>query len=124
MFEISVKSSFSGAHRLKGYKGKCESLHGHNWDVEAFIGTKKLDAGGLSMDFKDLKKKLNEALETLDHRDLNGIAFFKRSNPSAENIAKYIYDYLKKALKGSPRKVSLRKVSVWETKESRATYFE
>lgn len=124
MFEISVRASFSGAHRLKGYKGKCESLHGHNWDVEAFIGTKKLDAGGLSMDFKDLKKKLNEALETLDHRDLNGIAFFKRSNPSAENIAKYIYDHLKKSLKGNPRKVTLRKVSVWETKDSRATYFE
>jgi len=124
MFEISVKSSFSGAHRLKGYKGKCESLHGHNWDVEAFIGTKKLDTGGLSMDFKDLKKKLNEVLDTLDHRDLNGIVFFKKENPSAENIAKYIYEHLEKALKDIPQKVSLKRVSVWETKDSRATYYK
>jgi 6-pyruvoyltetrahydropterin/6-carboxytetrahydropterin synthase len=123
MFEISVRSSFSGAHRLKGYKGKCESLHGHNWDVEAFVAAKKLDAGGLLMDFKDLKKKLNEVLDTLDHRDLNGVTIFKKENPSAENIAKYIYERLKKALKGSSQKVLLRRVSVWETKDSRATYF-
>lgn len=124
MFEISVKSSFSGAHRLKGYHGKCESLHGHNWDVEAFVASKRLDAGGLSMDFKTLKKKLKDILDGLDHRDLNGIAFFKKSNPSAENIAKYIYVNLKKALKGCPQKVSLKRVSVWETRDSRATYFE
>jgi len=124
MFEISVRASFSGAHRLKGYKGKCESLHGHNWDVEAFVAAKKLDAGGLSMDFKDLKKKLNDVLETLDHRDLNGIIFFKKENPSAENIAKYIYENLKKSLKDSSRKVSLIRVSVWETKDSRATYYK
>lgn len=124
MFEVSVKATFSGAHRLKGYRGKCESLHGHNWDVEAFVASKKLDAGGLSMDFKTLRKKLNDVLEELDHRDLNGLAFFKKSNPSAENIAKYIYINLKKALKDGPQKVSLKRVSVWETKDSRATYFE
>ncbi len=122
MFEISVKSSFSGAHRLKGYRGKCEALHGHNWDVEAFVAAKKLDANGLSMDFKVLKKKLNDLLNTLDHRDLNGVVFFKKSNPSAENIARYIYISLKKALKGE--KASLRRVSVWETRDSRATYYE
>lgn len=123
MFEISVKLSFSGAHRLKGYKGKCESLHGHNWDVEAFVAAKKLDAGGLSMDFKILKKILNDVLDTLDHRDLNGVAFFKKSNPSAENIARYIYVNLKKALKGDKQKVSLKRVNVWETKDSCAAYF-
>jgi len=122
MFEVSVKGSFSGAHRLKGYRGKCESLHGHNWDIEVFAATKKLDKGGLSIDFRTLKKRMNEILETLDHRDLNGIAFFKKSNPSAENISKYIYDNLKKALKKD--KVLLRRVSVWETKDSCATYYE
>lgn len=122
MFEVSVKASFSGAHRLKGYRGKCESLHGHNWDVEAFVAAKELDRGGLSIDFKVLKNKLNGILDSLDHRDLNGIAFFKKVNPSAENIAKYIFADLKKALKGE--KVSLRRVSVWETRDSRATYYE
>ena len=121
MFEVSVKGSFSGAHRLKGYRGKCEALHGHNWDVEVFVSSRKLDRGGLSIDFKVLKKRLNEILNTLDHRDLNGIVFFKKGNPSAENIAKYIYVTLKKALK--KEKVSLRRVSVWETKDSCATYY-
>jgi 6-pyruvoyltetrahydropterin/6-carboxytetrahydropterin synthase len=122
MFEVSVRSSFSGAHRLKGYRGKCEALHGHNWDVEAFASAKKLDAGGLSIDFKVLRNKLNGILDTLDHRDLNGVVFFKKSNPSAENIARYIYISLKKALKGE--RVSLRRVSVRETRDSRATYYE
>lgn len=122
MFEVSVKESFSGAHRLRGYRGKCESLHGHNWDVEVFVAAKKLDHGGLSIDFKVLKNKLNGVLVSLDHCDLNGVAFFKKVNPSAENIAKYIYVNLKKALKGE--KVSLRRVSVWETRDSCATYYE
>ena len=122
MFEASVKGSFSGAHRLKGYRGKCEALHGHNWDVEVFVATKKLDHGGLAIDFKILKSKMNDVLSSLDHRDLNGIVFFKKGNPSAENIAKYIYDNLKKALKKD--KVSLRRVSVWETRDSCATNFE
>ena len=122
MFEVSVKESFSGAHRLKGYRGKCESLHGHNWDVEVFVAAKKLDHSGLSIDFKVLKNKLNGVLVSLDHSDLNGVAFFKKINPSAENIAKYIFVNLKKALKGE--KVSLRRVSVWETRDSCATYYE
>lgn len=122
MFEISVKSGFSGAHRLKGYRGKCESIHGHNWDVEAFAASGKLNPEGLTVDFKVLKNKLNDVLAGLDHRDLNEIGYFKKSNPSAENIAKYIYDNLKKALKGE--KVSLARVSVRETRDSCATYYE
>lgn len=122
MFEVSVKGSFSGAHRLKGYRGKCETLHGHNWDIEVFVGTKRLDHGSLSIDFKILKKRLNDVLDLLDHRDLNGIEFFKKGNPSAENIAKFVYMKLKKALKGE--RVSLRRVSVWETRDSCATYYE
>jgi len=58
MFEISVRSGFSGAHRLKGYKGKCESLHGHNWDVEVFVTSRKLDSGGLHDRFQGLKKEI------------------------------------------------------------------
>ncbi len=122
MFEVSVKGSFSGAHRLKGYRGKCEGIHGHNWDVEAFAASDGLNAEGLSIDFTILKKKLNEILAVFDHRDLNALAFFKKANPSAENIARYIYINLSKSLKS--KKVSLRRVSVWETKDSCATYFE
>ncbi len=118
----AMPESVSGAHRLRGHRGKCEALDGHNWDGEVFVATKKLDHGGLSIDFKVLKNKLNGVLVSLDHRDLNAVAFFKKVNPSAENIAKYIFVNLKKALKGG--KVSLRRVSVWETRDSCATYYE
>ena len=122
MFEASIKTSFSGAHRLKGYRGKCENIHGHNWDVEVFIGTETLDKQGISIDFRLLRRKLNNVLAALDHRDLNKVAFFNKNNPSAENIARYIYIKLKKSI--SSKGVFLRRVSVWETKDSCATYFE
>jgi len=122
MFEASIKTGFSGAHRLKGYRGKCENIHGHNWDVEVFIGTETLDKQGISIDFRLLRRKLNNVLAALDHRDLNKVAFFNKNNPSAENIARYIYIKLKKSI--SSKGVFLRRVSVWETKDSCATYFE
>lgn len=122
MFEASVKASFSGAHRLKGYRGKCENIHGHNWDVEVFIGAENLDRQGISMDFRLLKRKLKGVLDALDHRDLNKTAFFRRNNPSAENIAKHIYMNLKKSV--NSKGISLRRVNVWETKDSCAVYFE
>lgn len=122
MFEVSVRATFSGAHRLKGYRGKCENIHGHNWDVEVFIGAETLDKQGISIDFRLLRRKLNNVLAALDHRDLNKGAFFNKNNPSAENIARYIYIKLKKPV-GS-KGVFLRRVSVWETKDSCATYFE
>lgn len=122
MFEVSVRTSFSGAHHLKGYRGKCEAIHGHNWDVEAVILSEGLNSEGLSVDFKILKKKLSGVLAALDHRDLNKVEFFRENNPSAENIARYIYVNFKKTLKG--RGISLRRVNVWETKDSCAAYFE
>lgn len=121
MFEVSVRSSFSGAHRLRGYRGKCEELHGHNWDVEVCVGTNKLSKTGLALDFKLLKKKLDDVLARFDHCDLNKLVYFKNANPSAENIARYIYINLNKSLK--IKEVKLTRVSVWETKDSCATFF-
>lgn len=120
MFEVSVKLSFSGAHRLRGYRGKCEGLHGHNWDVEACAEAKRLNEIGLAVDFKLLRQRLNDVLAGLDHCDLNKLAFFRKANPSAENIAKYIYINLKKSLK--IKGIKLRCVRVWEMKDSCATY--
>lgn len=122
MFEVSVKSSFSGAHRLRGYRGKCEEFHGHNWDVEACVGAKRLNDIGLALDFKLLKQRLNDVLAKFDHSDLNKLTFFKKANPSAENIAKYIYINLKKSLK--IKGIKLTCVRVWETRDSCATYSE
>lgn len=117
MYEILVKSGFSAAHKLREYKGKCENLHGHNWLVEATVSSKTLDKTGLLIDFRILKGKLKEILDKLDHTDLNGLPYFKKNNPTSENIARYVFNMLKR------RGIKPHKVSVWESDMSCATYF-
>jgi 6-pyruvoyltetrahydropterin/6-carboxytetrahydropterin synthase len=118
MFEVSVEQSFSAAHRLMGYKGKCENMHGHNWKVRAAIKNKNLDKHGMVMDFTDLKKVLVTILMRLDHKVLNDITYFKKINPTSENIAQYIHNEISLIL----TKPSI--VSVWETDTSCASYYE
>lgn len=120
-YEIIVESDFSAAHRLKGYKGKCESMHGHNWKVQAVFTKKSLSKIGLVLDFSIAKMLLENILRQLDHKDISKISFFKNNNPSSEHIAKFIFDKLKKVAKG---KADLKKVSVWETPTSCASYKE
>ncbi|MFC1508183.1 6-carboxytetrahydropterin synthase QueD [Candidatus Omnitrophota bacterium] len=122
MYEILIKSDFSGAHNLRGHKGKCEKLHGHNWKVEARLKSDSLDDIGMAVDFKVLKSKLKAVLKKLDHAYLNKLDVFKRKNPSAENIAKYIYLGLKKSIRKKSR--AIKSVSVWESDTSCATYYE
>lgn len=116
MYEVSVKSNFSAAHRLRDYEGKCENLHGHNWLVETAVSSGDLERNGLLVDFKILKSKLKDILERLDHTNLNELPYFKEKNPTSENIAKLIFDMLK------DNAVVPRRVSVWESDTSCATY--
>ncbi|MBN1405470.1 MAG: 6-carboxytetrahydropterin synthase QueD [Candidatus Omnitrophica bacterium] len=118
-YKIKIESSFSAAHRLRGYKGKCENLHGHNWKVKAVFAADELDKTGMLMDFVKAKKLLSAVLKGLDHKDINSLSFFKKYNPTSELIAKFIFDKLNKNLKSG---VILRKVSVWETPTSCASY--
>ena len=120
MFELNIKKEFSSAHRLREYRGKCEALHGHNWRVEVSLASGKLDKIGMVMDFKKVKEALNGVLSKLDHTYLNELGFFKKINPTSENIARYIFDDLKKRIKG----VKVAGVTVWETDSSAATYSE
>jgi len=120
MYEISVRASFSSAHNLRSYKGKCERLHGHNWQVEVYLRGENLDEEGMLMDFKKLKMLLKQVLEELDHRYINEIPPFDKLNPTSENIAKYIYDKL--SAKVDKEGVKLYRVDVWETESSRASY--
>ena len=118
MFEIKVKGNFSAAHNLREYHGKCERLHGHNWAVEAVFYYGKLGQDGMAIDFKLAKKALADAIEKLDHSCLNELDFFKKVNPTSENIAKFIYDGIKKKIK------NISAVAVWENEASCATYSE
>ncbi len=118
MYTIKVEGHFSSAHNLRGYKGKCESLHGHNWKVEVAVTAAGLDSCGMVMDFKTLKQELEGLLSELDHKYLNEMPYFKEVNPTSENIAGYIYASLKKSVSG------LSSVRVWESENSSATYYE
>jgi 6-pyruvoyltetrahydropterin/6-carboxytetrahydropterin synthase len=117
VYKIKVEATFSAAHNLRGYKGKCEELHGHNWKVEISAASRKLDKIGMVMDFKCLKEKLNALLDRFDHKYLNDVLYFKRVNPTSENIAKYIFDNLKKEIP------ALDSVTVWESDKACATYY-
>jgi len=118
MYKVKIEEHFSSAHNLRGYKGKCEELHGHNWKVEVEVAKDSLDNIGMVIDFTCLKKKLNAILEKLDHKYLNKLSYFKKVNPTSENIAKYIYD----KLKGDRAEVA--SVTVWESDRSSATYYD
>ena len=116
MYEIKVKANFSSAHNLRNYRGKCERLHGHNWAIEAVFAYKKLDKDGMAIDFKDAKALVRSAIEEMDHSYLNELKDFKATNPTSENIAKSIYDKIRK------RCANIRSISVWENDSSCATY--
>ena len=116
MFSIKVEGQFSSAHNLRGYKGRCEQLHGHNWKVEVTVAKEMLDKAGMVMDFRVLKDRLNEILDKLDHKYLNAIAYFKKVNPTSEGIAKYIFDRL------VDKGLEVDAVTVWESQNSSATY--
>lgn len=119
MYELLIKANFSAAHNLRKLKGKCETLHGHNYKVEILIGSKELTEEGIVMDFSDLKSALREVLKKLDHRYLNEIPPFDKEEPSCENLARYIANELLQFLPGH---VSIKRVTVWESEETSASY--
>jgi 6-pyruvoyltetrahydropterin/6-carboxytetrahydropterin synthase len=121
MYEITVHSHFSGAHRLRYLHGKCEWLHGHNWKVEVSVVSNRVGKEGVVIDFGILKQKVEKVLKPLDHTFLNDLSYFSETEPSSENIAKYIFDRLKNELKG--HQGTLKKVTAWESETSSATYF-
>lgn len=123
MFEIKVSAEFEGAHRVVGYPGKCDRLHGHSWIVEASVVGKKLDELGMLVDFKLVKGTLRELLENFDHQYLNELPAFQNVNPTAENMAKIIYDEMKKADFFNDD-VKLKYIQVWESPKSSVIYTE
>ena len=118
MYEIKVKSSFSAAHNLRNYRGKCENLHGHNWNIEAIFTYDTLSKAGMAVDFREAKNLLESVLQKFDHSYLNETGVFKRLNPTSENMAKSIYDGIKQ------KNRYIAAVSVWENENSCATYKE
>ena len=119
MFEISVEETFAAGHALRGYRGKCENVHGHNYRVQLTIEGPELDKIGLLVDFVEVKRLIRGVVDRLDHRFINDLPPFDIVNPSAENLAKYFYDEIGARL-ASP--VRLGQVRIWETDITSATY--
>lgn len=126
MFEVSVDETFSAGHALRGYHGKCENVHGHNYRVRVIVSGPRLDSVGLLVDFVLIKQALRAVIATLDHRFLNDFAPFDSLNPSAENIARHIHDEVSRQIEPQLEKAGndarLSAVTVWETDTTFATY--
>lgn len=120
MYQISVERHFDAAHSLRGYRGKCEALHGHRFKVVVKVKSSAVDNIGIAYDFTELKQHLEAILARFDHTCLNDVAPFDKINPSSENLAATIYDELRLRLAGAP--VSLSSVEVWESPESGVAY--
>jgi 6-pyruvoyltetrahydropterin/6-carboxytetrahydropterin synthase len=122
MFQVSVEETFSSGHALRGYKGKCENPHGHNYRVQITLEGPQLDNIGLLVDFTHLKEAMRSVIKLLDHQYLNDLEPFTTVNPSAENMAKYFYDEVSRKLKDLQPGAKVIDVIVWETDTSMAKY--
>ncbi len=121
LYQLTIREAFSASHCLRHYGGKCEALHGHNFDVEATVQGRKLDPKiHILMDFKELRTLLKETLAPLDHAHLNDLPAFLERNPSSENLAQFVYEGLAARLAGTD--AELVSVTVSEKPGQSATY--
>lgn len=119
MFEVSIEKKFSSAHFLRSYHGKDEPLHGHNWKVQVkFSGKNLVQPEEYLVDFVEAQEVLEKILRKIDYKNINEVPPFDKSNPSAENIAHWIYQEFKKAFPA----ILPSSVTVWETEDCAATY--
>jgi 6-pyruvoyltetrahydropterin/6-carboxytetrahydropterin synthase len=121
LYTVSIETHFSASHRLVGYCGPCESLHGHTWKVRVTIKTEQLDEIGITVDFKTLKAIIQSVVQKLDHHHINDIPPFDTINPTAENLASHLYHAVKEKM---PSSVSMSEVTVWESARYAVSYSE
>ena len=122
MYEVKINTTFSAAHQLRGYDGKYENLHGHNWGATVLVEAKELDAIGVGIDFVMLKKKVESILSKLDYQNINEIPPFDKQNPSAENIARWVFKELSADIDSETVKV--KRVEIREMEDCGAAYYE
>jgi 6-pyruvoyltetrahydropterin/6-carboxytetrahydropterin synthase len=97
-------------------------MHGHNWKVEVEVSGNVLNNVGMVLDFKDIRNSTNDIVNKLDHRFLNDLKPFKEINPTAENIAKYIFLELSEVVNNNETKI--KSIKLWETEKSAVMYTE
>jgi 6-pyruvoyltetrahydropterin/6-carboxytetrahydropterin synthase len=120
MFRISKDFTFAAGHAIRGHRGGCENLHGHNYRVRIHLEAEELDELGMVMDFADLKRLAAEILAPFDHRVLNDIPPFDEINTTAELLAQFVYREV--ATRLDDGRVGVQRVEVWENDSSCAVY--
>jgi 6-pyruvoyltetrahydropterin/6-carboxytetrahydropterin synthase len=119
VYELTVRGHFDAAHALRGYPGECRNLHGHTWDVDVTVEGESLDEVGIVYDFKRLKDDLLSVLAQYDHVYINEIPPFDELTPTAENLARIIYEQLTLSVGATVR---VRDVAVWESPVAKLVY--
>jgi len=122
MYDVTVKTGFSAAHQLRLYDGKYENLHGHNWTAQVTVEADKLDPIGVGIDFVELKGMVERILSRLDYHNINEIPPFDKENPSAENIARWLFLELKTQI--DTESTRIKRVEICEMEGCGASYFE
>jgi 6-pyruvoyltetrahydropterin/6-carboxytetrahydropterin synthase len=121
LYKTFIEIRFSAAHRINGYQGQCGKLHGHTWKVRVQARTTRIDDIGISIDFKELRRISESVLKYLDHQLINEVPPFDCENPTAENLAKYIYREVSGQL---PQDIKMDEVTVWESENYAVIYSE
>ena len=122
MYDVTVKTGFSAAHQLRLYDGKYENLHGHNWTAQVTVEADELNPIGVGIDFVELKEMVEKILSRLDYQNINEISPFDKENPSAENIARWLFLELKTQIDTESTRV--KRVEGCEMEGCGASYFE
>ena len=122
MYDVTVKTGFSAAHQLRLYDGKYENLHGHNWTAQVTVEADELNPIGVGKDFVELKEMVERIQSRLDYQNINEISPFDKENPSAENIARWLFLELKTQI--DTESTRIKRVEICELEGCGASYFE
>ena len=122
MYEVTVKTGFAAAHQLRLYDGKYENLHGHNWTAQVTVEADELDPIGVGIDFVKLKAMVEKNLSELDYHNINDVPPFDEQNPSAENIARWLF--LKLKVEVNTNLTRVKRIEIFEMEGCGASYFE
>ena len=122
MYEVKINTKFSAAHQLRGYDGKYENLHGHNWGATVIVEAEALDSIGVGIDFVVLKQKVDAILSKLDYQNINEVPPFDKQNPSAENIARWVFKELSADI--DTESARIKRVEIREMDDCGAAYYE
>lgn len=121
-FVLKTLLDFASAHSLRDYPGDCAKLHGHNWKIEVEVIGHELNDIGMLIDFKEIKRHAKAVIDELDHSYLNDHSYFKEINPTAENIAQYIYQTLQTRI--ASNRLKMHRLTVWENDRNCVIYSE